>query len=513
MKYGTSFCRQDDQDDPAVFLIRIRDEDLLEAPDDAAFLQSLRHSCARVSGVYPPLALVEAYITEEDSAPRVRRLHLITVDLHRRGEWLHRVLKLLTDQQIDRLLEGYCFQILATNLHPEAHNEKVLQTATHLTWILTQYLADTIAWLMRTILGHDSKILCDKDTQQLLTPKFWVLPLYRELLNSASRIRPSPSSERARGCTGLVKVKCKENKERKGKRKYHAGTPHPNDRGGFTQWFGSCSLITTLYVWFPACWAPMVAERLFSWSPPPKGSSYSQRGRSDSGPPHKYSGEHPWHRDSQGAAGSSGARKAMEESDSTEVQYKIRQWSLPGAAIVPVLNVTSRVSWLELDDKALLGSYGVLQEGILCDVFSQKCSAAWQGARAERLTVGIMLPGPQEADDWLNFMLSQKNLWPTFTTRGTLNEEISAQAFSKERKRLQAFHLWMDVKLRWGVLLDRMYVTAPTGKSEAELDALLFDKVARRNRTDPYEEKKYRGAGIEEGPSMVEELSKLDGKL
>ena len=48
LKYGASFCGQDDQDDP-VFLIRIQDEDLLEAPDDA-----------RVSGVYPPLALVEA---------------------------------------------------------------------------------------------------------------------------------------------------------------------------------------------------------------------------------------------------------------------------------------------------------------------------------------------------------------------------------------------------------------------------------------------------------------------
>ena len=106
-------------------------------------------------------------------------------------------------------------------------------------------------------LGHDSKILFDKDTQLLLTPKFWLLPLYRELLNSARRIRPSPASERARGCTGLVKVICKENKEQKGKRKYHAGTPHPNDRGGFPQWFGSCSLMTTLYVWFPACWAPV----------------------------------------------------------------------------------------------------------------------------------------------------------------------------------------------------------------------------------------------------------------
>ena len=101
LKYGASFCGQDDQDDP-VFLIRIKDEDLLEAPDDAAFLQSLRHSCARVSGVYPPLALVEAYITEEDSAPRVRRLHLIIVDLHRRRRMANRVLRLLADLHIDR---------------------------------------------------------------------------------------------------------------------------------------------------------------------------------------------------------------------------------------------------------------------------------------------------------------------------------------------------------------------------------------------------------------------------
>ena len=49
-----------------MFLIRLKDEDLLEAPDDSAFLQSLQFSCTRVSGVYPPLALVEAYITEED---------------------------------------------------------------------------------------------------------------------------------------------------------------------------------------------------------------------------------------------------------------------------------------------------------------------------------------------------------------------------------------------------------------------------------------------------------------
>ena len=151
-----------------------------------------------------------------------------------------------------------------------------------------------------------------------------------------------------------------------------------------------------------------------------------------------------WHQHSQSAAGSN---KPMEDNDSTEVKYKISQWSLSGATVVPVLNVSSRVFWLELDDKTLLDSCGVLQESILCDVFSQKCSAAWQGAPGERLTVSVMLPGRQDADDCLNFMLSQKNLWPTFTTRGTITEEISAQVFSKERRRLQVQHLWMVVNL------------------------------------------------------------------
>ena len=71
------------------------------------------------------------------------------------------------------------------------------------------------------------------------------------------------------------------------------------------------------------------------------------------------SGTDPWRQNSQGTVGSS---EPMEDTDSTEVKYKIRQWSLPGAAIVPVLNVSSRVFWLELDDKALLDSFGVLQE-------------------------------------------------------------------------------------------------------------------------------------------------------
>ena len=54
------FSGLDAQDD-SVLILRLKDEDLLEAPDDSAFLQSLRLSCARVNGVYPLLALVEAF--------------------------------------------------------------------------------------------------------------------------------------------------------------------------------------------------------------------------------------------------------------------------------------------------------------------------------------------------------------------------------------------------------------------------------------------------------------------
>ena len=41
----------------------------------------------------------------------------------------------------------------------------------------------------------------------------------------------------------------------------------------------------------------------------------------------------------------------------------------------------------------LLASYEVLREGILCEVFLQRCSAAWEGAQGQRLTISIMLPG------------------------------------------------------------------------------------------------------------------------
>ena len=232
-------------------------------------------------------------------------------------------------------------------------------------------------------------------------------------------------------------------------------TEHPKDRGGFAQWFGSCSLINTLYVWFPASWAPIVAERLFEKSADAVDhNSNIQHGQPARGPSQNPPRGHAWH---QAAKQFAGPSAPATEAENNEVMYKIRRWSLPGTAVMLVLNVSSRVTWLELDDKALLDSYDVLQEGILSDVFSQKCSAAWQGAPGQRLTVSIMLPGRQLADEWLDFMLSQRNLWPTFTTKGAPTEMIKERTFRKERRRLH------------------------------------FNRATKGNQTNSYEEKAYSG--------------------
>ena len=110
LKYGACFSGFDANDQPQLQL-RLKDEDLLETPDDSAFLHSLRISCSRVNGVYPPLALVEAFLTDDDHTPRVRRLHLIIVDLKRRRRLATRVSKQLLKVKVDECV-AQCWNTL-----------------------------------------------------------------------------------------------------------------------------------------------------------------------------------------------------------------------------------------------------------------------------------------------------------------------------------------------------------------------------------------------------------------
>ena len=50
--------------------------------------------------------------------------------------------------------------------------------------------------------------------------------------------------------------------------------------------------------------------------------------------------------------------------------------------------------------------------------------------------------------------------------RAVKMRKVSEQVFRKERRRLQAKYLSMEVKLRWRVLADRMYTKAPWKSKE-----------------------------------------------
>ena len=71
------------------------------------------------------------------------------------------------------------------------------------------HLAETISALFQHVLEHLSKVLYDPETEPLFLPIFWFYPIYREMLNSASRHRPSKSMELRRAASGLVKVICR----------------------------------------------------------------------------------------------------------------------------------------------------------------------------------------------------------------------------------------------------------------------------------------------------------------
>ena len=129
--------------------------------------------------------------------------------------------------------------------------------------MLAFHLAETIAALFRHVLHHPSKVLYDPETEPLFLPLFWFHPIYREMLNSASRHRPSKSMELRRAASGLVKVICRTEESRPNGRGKKPGKPKQKGLlASFEEWFGSINMMNILYVWFPASWGPSVVEAI-----------------------------------------------------------------------------------------------------------------------------------------------------------------------------------------------------------------------------------------------------------
>ena len=107
-------------------------------------------------------------------------------------------------KHLEGLLEGCCNEIFVRNTNPDLQLHYVRKFAKDLAVVLAFHLAETISALFRHVLDHPSKVLYDPETEPLFLPIFWFYPIYREMLNSASRHRPSKSMELRRAVLPFI---------------------------------------------------------------------------------------------------------------------------------------------------------------------------------------------------------------------------------------------------------------------------------------------------------------------
>ena len=148
-----------------------------------------------------------------------------------------------------------------------------------------------------------------------------------------------------------------------------------------------------------------------------------------------------------------------------------------------------------MDDDDITKKFPILLEGILQDVYSQRAASAWQGAQPQKLTVSMLLPGTSSAAEWRDLLQSRRQFWPTLTTRHASLVPVSAEALQRERRQMQAKHLWYNVDIRWSDLKDKLEVLAPTGLTREDIWRHLFLTKQRKN---PYEEGCYTGEDVED---------------
>ena len=301
-------------------------------------------------------------------------------------------------------------------------------------------------------------------------PLFWFYPIYRELLNTASRHRPSKYTELRRAASGLVKVLCKTVDSRAGGKEKSTGQPLKQGGAlvGFRDWFGSMSMMNILYVWFPASWGPSVVEAI--------------QKRNET-----WLAQKPVIRDPQMF---NRAEVAMGPA-SRELTFKIQKWNVHSEGLRPILVANARVDWLALKDEEITQKFPILREGILQDVFSQRASSAWQGAQPQRITVSLLLPGSSTAAQWRDLLQSRRQFWPALTTRHASLVPLCADALQRERRQMQSKHLWYSIDISWLELDRKLQALAPTGLTREQIWQHLF---LTKHRQNPFVEGRYKGA-------------------
>ena len=319
--------------------------------------------------------------------------------------------------------------------------------ALHLVQYLAVFLAETITGLLQKVLTHPAQGLVDETNAALLTQKFWVQAIYTELLCASSRHRAVREQEKQRPPNGLVKVVCLPfdgaAAQKHGRRKATDAR--------FETMLGRSSWVDSLVVWFPASWMPLVVDAIRE-----KSFAYSQVG-------------------SQLGAVAFTDRSHIELPEALDFTYKVKRWQADARGCCPVLQSRINVDWLTFDPQMFAPLFPRLKEGILRDVFIQKAVVAWDNAPSNRIMVSLLLPGPMEVDQWLKDVRTSRNMWPLQKTAHVRANQLATEIFMRrERRRLQARHIWEKIEPDWPMIKERVWTKQATGLPYEALFRRLF---------------------------------------
>ena len=163
------------------------------------------------------------------------------------------------------------------------------------------------------------------------------------------------------------------------------------------------------------------------------------------------------------------------------------------------------VDWLTFDPQMFAPLFPRLKEGILRDVFIQKAVVAWDNAPSNRIMVSLLLPGPMEADQWLHDVRTSRNMWPLQKTSHVMANQLATEIFMRrERRRLQARHIWEKIEPNWPMIEERVWTKQATGLPyEALYRRLFLHEYTEESR---WLENSYKGPHFTLDPTAVETL-------
>ena len=78
--------------------------------------------------------------------------------------------------------------------------------------------------------------------------------------------------------------------------------------------------------------------------------------------------------------------------------------------------------------------------------------------------VSLLLSGPMEADQWLHKVSANRHMWPLQMTSHSAANQLTTEIFMRrERRRLQARHIWKSIQPDWPMIKQRVWTKHALG--------------------------------------------------